>query len=134
KKLWEARDRRLEFLLNAGRPAAAQALTDSLASGEAYPGWARVTRIENALFWDGDTVSAAADVRALTTAAGQRRSRTSTPTGAEVRGHCRVGLWALHHGDAAQVRAWSTRLRGETAKADDAFNDDDRATCAGLLE
>jgi hypothetical protein len=31
------------------------------------------------------------------------------------------------------VRAWSTRLRGEKAKADDAFNDDDRAMCAVLL-
>jgi len=50
KKLWNARLRRLDLLLNVGRPAAALALTDSLASGEPYPGWARVRRIEDALF------------------------------------------------------------------------------------
>jgi serine/threonine-protein kinase len=133
-RLWQARSRRLDFLLNTGRPAAALALSDSLASGAPYPGWARVTRIEDALFWDGDTVAAAADARALSTAADQRRSRTGTPSGAEVRGHCRLGLWALHHGAAAGVQAWSTRLHGEKAKADDAFNDDDRAMCAVLLE
>jgi TolB-like protein len=134
KRLWRARDRRLELLLNTGRVAAAAALTDSLASGEPFPGWAGVTRIENALFWDGDTVAAAADVRALSAAAAQRRPPAAGATGAEVRGHCRLGLWALQHGDAALVRGWSTRLNGEKAKADDAFNDDDRANCAILLE
>jgi tetratricopeptide (TPR) repeat protein len=132
-KLWDAREHRLEFLLNTGRPTVALALTDSLASGEPYPGWAKVTRIENALYWDGDTAAAAADVVALS-AADRRRSRTSPPAGAEVRAHCRLGLWALHHGDAALVRTWSSRLHGEQTKPDQAFNDDDRAACAVLLD
>jgi hypothetical protein len=132
-RLWRARNRRRELLLNTGRPAAALALSDSLASGAPYPEWAKVTRVEDALFWDGDTAAAAAAVRTLS-AADQRRSRTGTPSGAEVRGHCRLGLWALHHGDAAAVQAWFTRIHGEKAKADDAFNDDDRAVCAALLE
>ena len=31
------------------------------------------------------------------------------------------------------VRAWASRLEGEETRADDAFNDDDRLMCAGLL-
>ena len=64
-KLWNARRYRREWLLNTGRPAEALALTDSLSSDEPYAGWAPITRIDDALFWNGDTVAASADARSL---------------------------------------------------------------------
>ncbi|HET6576973.1 MAG TPA: protein kinase [Gemmatimonadales bacterium] len=131
-KLWQARRYRRDWLLNTGRPAAALALTDSLASAPPFSGWGRLTRIEDALFWDGDTAAAAADVRALTAAAGARRA--APPPGAEVRGHCRLGLWALGRGDRDGARAWAARLGAERTRADAAFNDDDRVMCAWLLD
>ena len=67
-RLRNARLWRRDWLLNAGRPAAALALTDSLAGDEPWPGWARQQRIDDALFEDGDTTAAAADVRALAAA------------------------------------------------------------------
>ncbi|HVL18754.1 MAG TPA: serine/threonine-protein kinase, partial [Gemmatimonadales bacterium] len=54
-KLRNARLYRRDWLLNTGRPAAAAALTDSLASGEPFPGWAGLQRIDDGLFSDGDT-------------------------------------------------------------------------------
>ena len=134
RKLWRARQYRRDWLLNSGRPAAALALTDSLASTPPFPGWARLTRIEDALFWDGDTAAAAADVRALSAESSGRRKATGAAPGREVRGHCRLGLWAMQRSDRTGVRAWATRLEGERTTADDAFNDDDRLMCAGLLD
>ena len=122
-KLWRARQYRRDWLLNGGRPAAALALTDSLAPAQPFPGWARLTRIEDALFWDGDTLAAAADVRALSAAG----------AGTGMRGHCRLGLWAMSRGDRAGARAWVSRLADERKPPDDGFNDDDRVMCAGLL-
>jgi serine/threonine-protein kinase len=132
-KLWRARRYRRDWLLNSGRPAAALALTDSLGATPPFPGWARLTRIEDALFWDGDTSAAAADVRALAAEAGARREAAGPAPGREVRGDCRLGFWAMHRGDPSGVRAWASRLDGERSTADEAFNDDDRLMCAGLL-
>jgi tetratricopeptide (TPR) repeat protein len=121
-RLRAARIFRREWLLNTGHPAAALALTDSLASGEPYPGWAALRRIDDALFWDGDTAAASAVVHRLAAA-----------PGAGPQAWCRLGLWSLHRGDAAAVRAWRSRLRG--ARADGpGFNTDDRTMCAWLLE
>ncbi|HEX6617433.1 MAG TPA: protein kinase [Gemmatimonadales bacterium] len=133
-KLWRARLYRRDWLLNSGRPAAALALTDSLGSTPAFPGWARLTRVEDALFWDGDTTAAAADVRALSAETGERREAAGPAPGHEVRGHCRLGFWAMHRGDRSGVRAWASRLDGERTTDDEAFNDDDRLMCAGLLD
>ena len=79
-RLRNARLWRRDWLLNAGRPTAALALTDSLAADEPWPGWARQQRIDDALFEDGDTAAAAADVRALAASNARpacRRSRGS---------------------------------------------------------
>ncbi len=132
-KLWRARRYRHDWLLNSGQPSAGLALIDSMASAEPYPGWARLTRIEDALFWDGDTAAAAADVRALAAAAGARRPAQQL-TGTESRVGCRLGFWALGRGDREGVRAWWARLASGRTRADDAFNDDDRLLCSWLLE
>jgi hypothetical protein len=132
-KMYDARQRWRDWLLNAGRPSEARALTDSLASGEPFPGWDRVTRIDDALFWDGDSTAAAADVHALAVAAG-KRTTDSVATGARSRGFCRLGFWSLAHGDRPGVRLWSSRLRGMRLGTTFAYNDDNRALCAYLLD
>jgi len=121
-RLRTARIFRREWLLNTGRPAEALALTDSLASGAPYPSWPALTRIDDALFWDGDTSAAAADVR-----------RLAAMPGAGAQAWCRLGLWALARGDEAGVRAWWGRVRSARGDRPE-FNADDRAMCAGMLE
>ena len=50
-----------------------------------------------------------------------------------VRTICRLGFWAMGHGDG-RVRRWSARLRAERLEGLDVFNDDDRVMCADLLD
>ena len=132
-KLWNAWRYRREWLLNTGRPAEALALTDSMASGEPWAGWARLTRIEDALFWDGDTTAAAADVRMLARTLEGRGS--AAPRSRDIRSlaACRLGLWSLNRTDEAGVRHWAARLR-EPFPAGPAFTPDDQIMCAGLLK
>jgi serine/threonine-protein kinase len=132
-KLWRARRYRHDWLLNTGQPSAALALIDSMASAQPFPGWARLTRIEDALFWDGDTAAAASDVRALAAAASARRP-AGPLTGPEARGRCRLGFWALGRGDRAGVRSWWAHLVSARTRADNGFNDDDRLLCTCVLE
>jgi hypothetical protein len=131
--LWHAREYRREWLLNTGRPAEALALTDSLASGEPWAEWARLTRIEDALFWDGDTTAAAADVRALAATLQGRGPAAPLPRDVRSRATCRLGFWSLDHADEAGVRRWLARLR-EPFPAGPAFTTDDQIMCAGLLQ
>ena len=80
--------------------------------------------VDDALFWDGDTAAAAADVRRL---------ETTPAPGA--RALCRLGLWSLARGTPAAVRRWSGRLRAlGAAGPDEQFNGDDRVMCADLLD
>ena len=51
-----------------------------------------------------------------------------------VRTICRLGFWAMGHGDGPGVRRWSARLRAERLEGLDVFNDDDRVMCADLLD
>ncbi|HET8835044.1 MAG TPA: hypothetical protein VFN08_09955, partial [Gemmatimonadales bacterium] len=132
-KLWNARVRRREWLLNSGRPAEALALTDSLASGEPWAGWARVTTIEDAVFWDGDTAAAAAAVRRLAAALGGRSSAARLAPDVRSRTTCRLGLWSLARGDQEGVRRWAGRLR-EPSAGGSAFSADDGIVCATLLQ
>jgi tetratricopeptide (TPR) repeat protein len=122
-KLWQARSYRREWLLNTGRPAAALALTDSLASGAPYATWAPLTRMDDALFGDGDTAAAVGDLRHLE-AVPAPGARTL----------CRLGLWSLAHDAPPVVRRWSGRLRALTGGPDEQFNRDDRLMCADLLD
>jgi hypothetical protein len=127
-----ARRYRREWLLNTGRPAEALALTDSLASGEPFPGWVRITRIEDALFWDGDTAAAWAEVRVLggtESSPGLRR----LPPGVRALASCRLGFWAMDRGDREGVRRWAGRLRADTPAGPE-FNADNRLMCAELLD
>jgi serine/threonine-protein kinase len=133
-KLRAARMRRHDWLLNTGRPSDALALIDSLETGQPYPQWAPLLRIDDALFWDGDTAAAAADVRVLSEAAGAPRTVDPVAGAVRARTHCRLGLWSLSRGERAKVRAWSSRLRAERVKTFEVFNDDDRVMCAGLLD
>ena len=134
-KLWNARLRRRDWLLNTGRPVAAAALTDSLASGEPFPGWARLQRIDDALFSDGDSVAAAAEARSLAQGlAASGRPRPGSGDAVRVRTICRLGFWAMGHGDGPGARRWSARLRAERLEGLDVFNDDDRLMCADLLD
>ena len=130
------RDARLwwrDWLLNTGRPAAALALTDSLESGEPWPGWARQQRIDDALFQDGDTAVAAADVRALSKP-GSSKASDPIIAAAHMRAHCRLGLWSLSRGDSAGVQARWNRLHSVRLADQEVYQDDDRAVCADLLE
>ncbi|HET9039631.1 MAG TPA: hypothetical protein VFN40_05655, partial [Gemmatimonadales bacterium] len=133
-KLRAVRLRRHDWLLNTGRPGEALALVDSLASGEPYPGWARLQRIEDALFWDGDTVAAAADVRALSETSTPSRAGAPLADAIRARTGCRLGLWSLSRGDLARARLWLSRLRAQRVGAEEVFNDDDRAACAILID
>jgi TolB-like protein len=133
-KLRAARMGWREWLLNAGRPTEALALTDSLESGQPFVGWVRLQRIDDALFWDGDTVAAAADVRTLSKTAALSRATDSLAEAIRVRAACRLGLWSLSHGDQAGVRAWSGRVRAGRLATQDVFTDDDRALCGDLLD
>jgi ATP/maltotriose-dependent transcriptional regulator MalT len=46
-----------------------------------------------------------------------------------------MGLWSLGHGDQRRARESSAQLRaGPRVPASDAYNDDDRALCADLLD
>jgi tetratricopeptide (TPR) repeat protein len=132
-RLRYARTFRREWLLNTGRPSEALALTDSLASGEPWPGWAELTRIEDALFWDGDTAAAAVGVRRLAATLEGRSSAARLGADVGSRAACRLGFWSMARGDDAGARRWSTRLR-EPAPAGPAFGTDDRIMCAGLLQ
>jgi tetratricopeptide (TPR) repeat protein len=132
-KLWNARRYRREWLLNTGRPAEALALTDSLTSGEPWAGWARVTRIEDALFWDGDTAAAAADARTLAATLEGRGPDAPLARDARSRATCRLGFWSLNRADEAGVRRWVARLR-EPFPDGPAFSGDDQIMCAGLLQ
>jgi TolB-like protein len=134
---WNARLYRRDWLLNTGRPAAAAALTDSLASGEPFPGWAGLQRIDDALFSDGDTAEAAAEARSLAERLGSpglHRARPGPGEAVRVRTICRLGFWAMGHGDGPGVRRWSARLRADRLEGLDVFNDDDRLMCADLLD
>jgi Protein kinase domain len=123
-----------DWLLNAGRPAEALALTDSLESGQPFVGWVRLQRIDDALFSDGDTAAAATDVRILSKTAALSRATDSVADAIRVRAACRLGLWSLSRGDQAGVHAWSGRVHGGRLKAQDIFTDDDRAICGDLLD
>jgi tetratricopeptide (TPR) repeat protein/TolB-like protein len=133
RRLWEARRYRRGLLLNSGRPTEALALTDSMAWSAPWPDWAPITRIEDALFWDGDTAAASADVRVL--AAKLERRQAGPRLGSDIRSlaACRLGLWSLARADSAGVRRWVGALR-EGTPAGPAFNGDDRTMCAGLLD
>ena len=133
-KLREIRMRRHDWLLNSGRPTAALALIDSLESGQPYPDWARMQRIEDALFWDGDTTAAAADVRVLSE--DRATGKAADPVAAAVRArvHCRLGLWWASHGEGERARIWARRLREQRVTRQEAFNDDNREACADLLD
>ncbi len=131
-KLRDARIWWRDWLLNTGRPAAALALTDSLQSGEPWPGWARQQRIDDALFQDGDTTAAAADVRALSKA-GASKASDPVIAAAHMRADCRLGLWSLSHGDSAAVHARWNRLHAARLADQEVYRDDDRAVCADLL-
>ena len=133
-RLWRVRLRRLDWLLDTGQPAKALALTDSLASAEPYPDWARLRRVDDALLWDGDATAGERDLRAL---AARPRPGTadSLAAGVHARAVCRMGLWSLGHGDQRRARESSAQLRaGPRVPASDAYNDDDRALCADLLD
>jgi tetratricopeptide (TPR) repeat protein len=131
-KLWDARSFQREWLLNTGRPGEALALTDSLASGEPWPSWSRLTPIEDALFWDGDTVAAVAEVRRFAAALEGRSSAGALTPDVRSRASCRLGFWSLARGDEEGVRRWAARLR-EPAATGPAFSPDDGIMCAGLL-
>jgi hypothetical protein len=133
-RLRQVRMLRRTWLLNTGRPAAALALTDSLESGEPFPGWGKLRRIDDALFWDGDTTVAARDVAALTQASRLKRGATASRDPVQALTACRLGLWALDHGADAQVREWSGRLRASKLGQGTIYSDDDRLICADLLE
>ena len=136
-KLRNARLYRRDWLLNTGRPAAAAALTDSLASGEPFPGWAGLQRIDDGLFSDGDTAEAAAEARSLAERLGapdRHPARPGPGDAVRVRTICRLGFWAMGHDDGPGVRRWSARLRADRLEGLDVFNDDDRMMCADLLD
>jgi tetratricopeptide (TPR) repeat protein len=132
-KLWYARNFRREWLLNTGRPGEALALTDSLASNEPWPTWSRITPIEDALFWDGDTAAASAEVRRLTAELEGRSPAGRLAPDVRLRAVCRLGFWSLARGDEPGARRWAARLR-EPAASGPAFNTDDGIMCAGLLQ
>jgi protein kinase-like protein len=133
-RLAGVRRRRLDWLLNTGHPSAALALTDSLAEAEPYPGWSRLRRIDDALFWDGDTSAAARELVTLTARPAPRPADTLAG-GVHARAVCRMGIWWLAHGDAERARVWSARLRAlPRVVRSEAYTDDDRAVCADLLD
>ena len=132
-RLWAARNFQREWLLNTGRPGEALALTDSLASGEPWPSWAQLTTIEDALFWDGDTAAAAAEVRRFAAALEGRSSASRVAPDVRSRAACRLGFWSLARGDDAGVRRWAARLR-RPGPSGPAFNTDDTLMCDGLLQ
>ena len=127
-RIWER-----DWLLNLGRPAAALALTDSLQAGEPWPGWTRQQRIDDAVFQDGDTVAAAADVRALSPLAASTTRADSIVEAIRTRAACRLGFWAMSHGDVSGVRRWAEKVRGARLKSQGIYTDDDRAICGDLL-
>ena len=131
-RLRTARRYRREWLLNTGRPAEALALTDSLASGEPFPGWARLTRIEDALFWDGDTAAGWAEVRAL--GGGVQPGEVGRlPPAVRTLAYCRLGFWSMSRGEREGVRRWRDQLRADTASGPE-FTPDDRLMCTELLD
>jgi serine/threonine-protein kinase len=132
-RLWEARRYRREWLLNSGRPTEALALTDSMAPSAPWPDWGPITRVEDALFWDGDTVAASADVRALSAALESRKAGPRLPSDVRSLAECRLGLWSLARSDRSGVRRWAGALR-EITPAGQVFNADDQRMCAGLLD
>jgi tetratricopeptide (TPR) repeat protein len=133
-RLAGVRQRRLDWLLDTGHPSAALALTDTLAEAEPYPEWARLRRNDDALFWDGDTAAAARDLATLTSRPAPRPADTLA-AGVHARAVCRMGIWWLAHGDARRAHVWSARLRAlPQVVANEAYNDDDRAVCADLLD
>jgi tetratricopeptide (TPR) repeat protein len=132
-KLWDARNFQREWLLNTGRPGEALALTDSLASGEPWPSWSQLTPIEDALFWDGDTAAAAAEVRRFAAALQGGSSAARLAPDVRSRAACRLGTWSLARGDDDGVRRWAARLR-QPAPSGPAFNPDDAIMCADLLQ
>ncbi len=133
RRLRDARLWRRDWLLNAGRPAAALAVTDSMEADEPWPGWARQQRIDDAIYEDGDTAAAAADARALSAAKLRPGAGDPTARAVAARSACRLGLWSLSRGDSAGVRAWWARTQDHLADQP-VYQDDDRAICADLLE
>jgi serine/threonine-protein kinase len=131
-RLWDARRYRRGWLLNSGRPAEALALTDTMAAGAPFAHWVQISHLEDALFWDGDTAAAAADVRTLSAMLeGPGGARLSSDV--RSRAACRLGLWSLARGDLQRVRRWADRLRAGTP-AGPAFNVDEQVMCTDLLE
>jgi hypothetical protein len=126
-----------DWALNAGRPAAALALLDSLAPGAPYPQWSRLRKIDDALFGEGDTAAAAAAARSLAAeslAPAPRISGSSPAAATRAETACRLGLWAARTGDGSGVQRRWRELRSLRVAGLDGFNDDDRTVCADLLE
>jgi eukaryotic-like serine/threonine-protein kinase len=127
-RIWER-----DWLLNRGRPAEALALTDSLRPGEPWPGWTRQQRIDDALFDDGDTAAAGADVRVLSQLAASTTRADSVADAIRTRAACRLGFWAISHGDVPRARRWAEKVHAVRLKSQDVYTDDDRAICGSLL-
>jgi hypothetical protein len=132
-RLWEAWRRRRGWLLNSGHPTDALALIDTMASRAPYAEWAPISRIEDALFWDGDTARAAGDVRTLAAMLAGRDAARRLSSDVRARAVCRLGFWSLARADQAGARAWAERLAAITPVGP-AFNVDERTMCADLLE
>jgi hypothetical protein len=89
--------------------------------------------MDDALFQDGDTAAAAADVRALSQLAAATTPAGSVADAIRTRAACRLGFWAMSHGDVPGARRWAEKVRGVRLESQDIYTDDDRAICGGLL-
>ncbi len=116
-----------DYALNAGQPARALRLTDSLSTPDDASVPLRV-RITDALFWGGDTTAAAAAARELAA----RAAAAGAGSGARWSDGCTLAQWRLAHGqppgdaEIAQRRdAAGTRTAGDSIGS---------RLCAELLE
>jgi serine/threonine-protein kinase len=124
-----------DLALNRGRPSAA--VVASTRSREVALASARVSlreRVRDALYWDGDSVAAAAAVRDLErTAFGPTPEKPADRFG-QVVDLCNVELWRAGHGDWRTLESSIARLRRIVPTDADAGTAGFAHSCATLLD
>ncbi|HXG44264.1 MAG TPA: BTAD domain-containing putative transcriptional regulator [Gemmatimonadales bacterium] len=124
----------MEFALNRGRPAEANAAAELMRAGDARGTRTLMAQIQNALYADGDTAAAR-----LAAAALERRSREPLPSEPDARAHrlwqrCDLEQWRVWNGRTGTAQATAQLLRAQSVPAVPGWAIANFRRCAAILE
>ncbi len=129
----DALDAARAFAFNRGQPEAASRATAALGSYDTpvTPHHSLYFSVLDALYWSGDTASAALAVRKLTISAEARPVRPASARAFQLYDICVTEVWRLARGDTRTFERAIVQLRAGTSEANLAYT---VQLCAGLLD